>query len=51
VLWTSNICLSKGASSIIDNLSLRVRIGWFTRTEIIPLYQGWAVAGPSTGPC
>ena len=51
VLWTSNICLSKGAASIIDTLSLRVRIGWFTRTETIPLDQGWAVAGPSHRPC
>lgn len=51
VLWISNICLTKGAASIIDTLSLRVRIGWFTRTETIPLYQGWAVAGPSHGPC
>ena len=51
VLWISNICLTKDAASVIDTLSVRVRIGWFTRTETIPLYQGWAVAGPSRGPC
>ncbi|MDR2984762.1 MAG: hypothetical protein LBV34_07965, partial [Nocardiopsaceae bacterium] len=50
VLWTSNVCLSDGADSITDTLSVRVRIGWFTRTETIPLYEGWAVEGPS-GPC
>ena len=51
VLSISNICLSKGSASVIDTLSLRVRIGWFTRTEIVPLNQAWAVAGPSQGRC
>lgn len=49
VLWISDLCLGKGQSNVIDTLSLRVRVGWFTRTEIIPLDQGWAVAGPSKG--
>jgi hypothetical protein len=50
VLWTSDICSSGGTSSI-DTVALRVRVGWFTRTEIIPLGQAWAVAGISHGPC
>jgi hypothetical protein len=50
VLWTSNICLS-GGTSYINTLALRVRVGWFTRTEIIPLGQAWAVTGTSHGPC
>jgi hypothetical protein len=50
VLWTSNICSSGGTSSI-DTLALRVQAGWFTRTEIIPLGQAWAVTGASHGPC
>jgi hypothetical protein len=50
VLWTSDICSSGGTSSI-DALALRVRAGWFTRTEIIPLGQAWAVTGISHGRC
>jgi hypothetical protein len=50
VLWTSNACMV-GGTAYIDELSLRVRVGWFTRTEIIPLDQAWALAGPSHGQC
>lgn len=50
VLWTSDICLAGGTSSI-DTLALRVRVGWFTRTEIIPLGRTWAVRGNNHGPC
>jgi hypothetical protein len=50
VLWTSNIC-SDGGTTSIDTLTLRVRVGWFTRTEIIPLRQAWALTGISHGPC
>jgi HAAS len=51
VTWVSDICLDKGATSVMDQLSLRVRVGWFTRTEQIPLQQGWGVSGPSHGAC
>jgi hypothetical protein len=51
VTWVSDICLDKGATSVMDQISLRVRVGWFTRTEQIPLLQGWGVAGPSHGTC
>jgi hypothetical protein len=40
-----------GGGSSIDTLALRVRVGWFTRTEIIPLGQAWAVTGKSHGRC
>jgi hypothetical protein len=50
ILWTSNTCSDGGASSI-DSLALRVRVGWFTRTEIIPLGQAWGLTGKSHGPC
>jgi hypothetical protein len=50
VLWISNTC-SDGGTSSIDTLALRVRVGWFTRTEIIPLGQAWALTGKSHGPC
>ena len=52
VLWISDICLpERGATSVMDQISLRVRVGWFTRTEQIPLLQGWGMSGPSQGPC
>jgi HAAS domain-containing protein len=50
VLWTSGVCLSKGESNGIDDLYLRVRVGWFTRTQIIP-QQEWDLIGPSHGRC
>jgi len=50
VLWTSDICLAVGTVSI-DTLALRVRVGWFTRTEIIPLGQAWAVTANRHARC
>lgn len=50
VLWTSKVCMQEKGDSIgIDEIVLRVRIGWITRTEVIPLDQGWYLGGPSTG--
>lgn len=49
VLWTSTTCLMKGGSQGIDQLILRVRVGWLTRTEVIQLDQGWYLSGPSQG--
>lgn len=52
LLWISDICLpGRGYQAGIDELNLRVRVGWFTRTETIPLNEGWYVSGPSHGPC
>src|SRR5258708_23939477 len=52
VTWISDICLRpRGATTVMDQISLRVRVGWFTRTEHIPLGQGWGVSGPSQGAC
>lgn len=50
VLWTSDLCLSANETNGINVLYLRVRVGWFTRTESIPM-QEWALAGPSHGRC
>lgn len=50
VLWTSNLCLGRGEANGIHTLALRVRVGWFTRTEIIP-QQAWYLVGPSRGHC
>ena len=49
VLWFSNTCLEGKSEQGNDELALRVRVGWITRTEIISLTQGWFVEGPSTG--
>ena len=49
VLWFSNVCLMRGSASGNDEVALRVRVGWITRTEVISLTEGWYVAGPSTG--
>jgi hypothetical protein len=51
VLWTSRFCLQKGESQGTARLVLRVRVGWFTRTEIIPLDHGFYLIGPSHGRC
>jgi hypothetical protein len=51
VLWTATTCPEKGSAQVIEQLSLRVRIGWLTRTEVVQLNQGWALSGPSRGHC
>jgi hypothetical protein len=50
VLWTSDLCLQKGEANGIDVLYLRVRVGWFTKTEAIPQVD-WLLIGPSHGRC
>jgi hypothetical protein len=50
VLWTSDLCLQRGESNGIDVLYLRVRVGWFTKTEAIP-QEAWHLLGPSRGHC
>ncbi len=49
VLWFSNTCMQGRSQEGNDEIALRVRVGWITRTEIISLTQGWYVQGPSTG--
>jgi len=49
--WISAMCLEgKGSGFLIDRLRLRVRIGWFTRTDVIALGMGWGLTGPSHNP-
>jgi hypothetical protein len=50
VLWRSDVCLAGQETRGISALALRVRIGWFTRTQIIQ-QPGWYLAGPSRGRC
>jgi hypothetical protein len=51
LIWTSNVCLADGGSQGTDQLSLRVRVGWLTRTEAVWLGQGWYVAGTKQSTC
>ncbi len=51
VLWTFTACLMVGGSQGMDTIALRVRVGSFTRTEVVPLDQSWDLSGPSQGPC
>jgi hypothetical protein len=51
VLWTSSSCLDKGAATGLDQLVLRVRIGWDTRTEVIPLPYGFYLSGTRQSHC
>jgi hypothetical protein len=48
VLWTSHFCLGNGEANGIGTLSLRVGVGWFTRSVRIP-QQEWYLVGPSQG--
>jgi hypothetical protein len=51
VLWRSSVCLARGAQLGIQQIQLRVRVGWLVETDTIPLFQGWYLSGPSHGPC
>ena len=46
VLWRSAHCYlnAAGGSQGTTDLRLRIRIGWITKTEDIPLQAEWAVA-------
>jgi hypothetical protein len=48
ILWTSRICNEPGGSTIIQDVTLRVRVGLITRTEDIQLQTAWAITGTST---
>jgi hypothetical protein len=48
ILWTSHVCLSPGASMIVQEVTLRVRVGLITRTEDLHLQTAWAITGIST---
>jgi hypothetical protein len=41
----------KGGETGIDQLQLEVRVGWFNRTEVVPLYEGWYVIGTAKTAC
>ena len=58
VTWITSVCILGGTTTsnmlndgyqAIDTIYLRVRVGWFTRTDVIPLDMAVALAGPSHG--
>jgi hypothetical protein len=51
VLWRSSVCLARGAQLGIQQIQLRVRVGWLVETDTIPLFAGVYLSGPSHGPC
>jgi hypothetical protein len=51
VLWTSPACLQEGESGGVTRLILRVRVGWFTRTEVLPLDHSFYLLGTDQDHC
>jgi hypothetical protein len=58
ITWITSVCILGGTKTsnmlndgyqAIDTIYLRVRVGWFTRTDAIPLDMAVALAGPSHG--
>jgi hypothetical protein len=47
VLWRTTICQGRGVHTLVDRLRLRVRIGWVTRTENVPLDGYYTLNGAS----
>jgi hypothetical protein len=58
ITWVTDVCMLGGKKTSnmladgyesIDTIYLRIRVGWFTRTDVMPLDMGVALAGPSHG--
>jgi hypothetical protein len=50
IIWTSNIC-EINAEGGIDEVKLRVRVGWVTRTENVSLLYGFFLSGEGQKTC
>jgi len=50
LMWNSDSCEEKGGVGGLDQLTLEVRVGLFTRTEVIDLYEEWALEGTANCP-
>jgi hypothetical protein len=48
ILWTSRVCNTPGGSTIIQDVTLRVRVGLITRAEDFQLGRAWAITGTSS---
>ncbi len=51
VIWISTVCNMTGGQSEFDNILLRVRVGWITRTEDVSLDEYWALVGTAQSTC
>jgi hypothetical protein len=51
VVWKTELCLGAGTKTSIQQLMLTVRVGIFTRTETIRMYDTWVLAGDSSSAC
>jgi len=51
VVWRTDLCMSAGTETSIQDLSLTVRVGIFTRTEQVRLYYMWMLAGDKASAC
>jgi hypothetical protein len=49
--WGELTCYSKGGGVLINDIPLRVRVGWFARTETINLGVTFALIAATTTPC
>ena len=45
VLWRTDFCIPAGTAIFIQDLRLTVRVGIFTKTDEVPLYYTWLLAG------
>ena len=45
VIWVSNSCLGTGGGASFDALVLRVRVGWFLKTETIQFGRAFGLSG------
>ena len=57
ITWISDVCMLGGTKSSnmlndgytsIDSIYLRVRVGWFTRTDVAAWPSSWRLRGPRT---
>jgi hypothetical protein len=51
VLWHTDYCMPPGEGVVLQEIVLTVRVGIFTRTEVVPLFFAWGVAGIKRTQC
>jgi hypothetical protein len=51
LLWKTDICVPPGGGTAIQQVVLTVRVGIFTRTEHVPLFDTWEVSGIKRTEC
>jgi hypothetical protein len=51
VVWRTGVCLGPRTEASINDLSLKVRVGIFTRTQEFPLHYTWTLAGGNPPAC